>query len=194
MYAPRLLSRTFNRNCTLSQTLFNTSGLIILHSRLVLSSRSFLEATGVAHTFSFKWLHKKNHKESNQVNEVATRLAPFQSNFRASYRPNTFSHEMNNMQAHHPGEKCNRLLSTLNVGRHVELTCFCSSRRWHFKFGRSMGRWPFLLNIHTTPWCSEYVKMFVMLQLGVLYSKFLHFVCWQTCLSGKCAHRKSHLW
>ena len=29
----------------------------------------------------------------------------FQSNFRVSYCPNTFSHEMNNVQAHQPGEK-----------------------------------------------------------------------------------------
>ena len=141
MCAPPLFSRTFNRNCTLSQTDFNTDGLICLHSRLILSFRSSMEATGVAYTFSFMWPHRKNHKESNQVNESATLLTiRFQSNFRASYCPNTLSHETNNVQAQHPGEKCNRLLSTLNVGRHIELSCFCNSRRSHFDLGRSMGK------------------------------------------------------
>ena len=141
MCAPALFSRTFNRNCTLSQTLFNTDGLICLHSCLILSLRYSMETKRVAYTFSFKWPTEKNHKESNQVNEVATLLAlPFQFNFRVSYCPNTFSSEMNNVQAHHPGEKCNQLLSTLNVGRHIELTCFCSSHRSHFDLGRSIGQ------------------------------------------------------
>ena len=59
MCAPPLFSRTFNRNCTFCQTLFTNDVLIRLHSRLVLSLRSFMEATGVPYTFSFKWPHRK---------------------------------------------------------------------------------------------------------------------------------------
>ena len=54
-----LFSTTFNRNCTLSQTLFNTDGLTRLHSRLILSLRPSIKATGVAYTFYFKWHHRK---------------------------------------------------------------------------------------------------------------------------------------
>ena len=35
-------------------------GLIRLHSRLILSLRSSIEATGVAYTLSFKWPNRKN--------------------------------------------------------------------------------------------------------------------------------------
>ena len=141
MCAPSLLSRTFNRNYILSRTLFNTDGLIRLHSRLIPSLISSMEATGVAYTFSFCGPTEKNHNESNQVNDVATLLSlTFQSNFRAFDCPNTFSHEMNKVQTHHPGKKCDRLLSTLNVGRYIELTYFCSSRRPHFDLGRSMSQ------------------------------------------------------
>ena len=119
---------------------------------------------------------QKNHKESNQVNEVAIILAlPFQSNFRASYCPNTFSLGINNVEAHHPTEKCNRLLSTLNVGRHIELPCFCSSCRSYFDLRRSMGQSAFLLKFHTRSWRSDYVKMSVAPQLGVLYPQILTF-------------------
>ena len=49
---------------------------------------------------------KKYQKQSNQENEVATLLAlTFQSNFRAFYCPSMFSHEMNNVQTHHPDER-----------------------------------------------------------------------------------------
>ena len=60
MCAPPLLSRTFNRNFTSSQTLFSIDGLIRLHSHLILSLRSSIEVTGLVYTFSFKWPYKKS--------------------------------------------------------------------------------------------------------------------------------------
>ena len=91
MRAPPLFSRTFNCNCTLSQTVFSTNGLIRPHFYLILCLRSSIAATGVAYAF-LKWPHRENGKYSNQVNEEATLLAfIFQSNFRDSYRPNRFT-------------------------------------------------------------------------------------------------------
>ena len=100
-----------------------------------------MEATGVAYTFPFKRLYSKK-SQGVKSGERGGHFTgpPFQSNFWAPYCPNTFSREMNNVQAHRPSEKCNRLLSTLNVGRHIQLTCFCSSRPSHFDLGRSIAQ------------------------------------------------------
>ena len=144
MCPPPRLSRTFKRNFTLSHTFLKTYGWISLHSRLILLLGSSIESTAVVYAFSFKYTNRKSCKELNQVNELPTQQGhSFQSNFRASSCPNTFSREMNNLQAHHPDEKYNWLLSKLNVGRHIELICFCSSRRSHFDLGRSMGQYLF---------------------------------------------------
>ena len=191
MCAPPLFSRTCNRNCTLSQTLFNADGLIRLHSRLTLCIRSFMEATGVAYTVSLSGPTEK-------ITRSQIRWKRWQLHCPSPFNPisgplivQRRSHTRWIICRRHPGEKCNRLLPTLSVGRHFKLTCFCSARRSHFDLGRSMDQKPFLLKYHTTPWCSDYAKMSVVLQLGVLYPKLLHFVCLQTRLGGKCTHRKN---
>ena len=78
MCAPPLFSRKLNRNCTLSRTLLNIDGLIRLRFCLIVSLRSSMEATEVSYTFSLNWPERKNHKESIQLNDVATLLAPLQ--------------------------------------------------------------------------------------------------------------------
>ena len=191
MCVPPFFSRKFNRNCTWSSTLFNTDGLIRLHSRRIFALRSSMEATRVAYTFYFKWPNRRTHKESNQVNEVATQLAlPFQSNFRASYFPNTFSPEMNNVQAHHPVEKWNRLLSTLNVGKHTELTRFCSSCCSNFDLGRSTEQIAFSFEIsHNTiilGLCENVCRPSTWRSVP----QILTFCVLTDRLSGKCTHRK----
>ena len=51
----------------LSQTFFKNDRRIHVYSRLILLLKSSMESTEVVHTFSFKFTHRKSHKELNQV-------------------------------------------------------------------------------------------------------------------------------
>ena len=92
----------------------------------------------------------KVHKELNQVNELATQQGHrCQSSSQASYCPNIFSRDENNVLEHRPGGECSRLVKMLIGETPSELACFGSFLRSNFRFQKNKGQEPCVLKFRT---------------------------------------------
>ena len=135
MHLPLRFSRTFKRNFTLFQTFLKTDYRIRPHSRLILLLISSVESTIVVYTFSLKSPRRKSHKELSLVKELATqKVHLYQSTSEASYCPNVFSRDENNLLKQHPDEKCSHFVKMQIEETHSLRACFSILPRSHFRF------------------------------------------------------------